>query len=313
MLRLVLTHDHEEQVFAVPKEGARLGSGPESDIVLRVRGVSRRHAVVRRVPGGIEVADLGSKNGILVERQRVEKTVLTPGLRIQIGAAWLEVEEVSTSEEALARIAQDSLELSPRPLPMTGVVGPEGDPERRSPADTALALAYHIAWTGVGLPEKRLDLLLRIKAALQAEAFATLEKTRTGRLRIWESVGQFSPAELKLLTSLARESRLTSPGEAPLKRAERHLLVERDSWFLAVRFGEERRARERWRKEFLQFIATQFFTPVRSLEDVDSAEASRVLQLTRGNVKRAAVLLEISRGKLYQLLGRLGLPKRWAR
>jgi hypothetical protein len=313
MIRLVATHGHEEQVFAVPEEGAMLGSGPECDIALRVRGVSRRHAVVKRVPGGIEVADLKSTNGILVERQRVEKTVLTPGFRVQIGAAWLEVEEVSTSEEALARLSQGSSESTPRPHPMTGAAGPERDPERRSPTDIALALAYHIARTGAGVPDRRMDLLIRIKAALQAEAFATLEKTRTGRLRIWESVGQFSEAELKLLTSLVKECRLTSPGEAPLKRAERCILVGRDSWFLAVRFGEEHQARERWRKEFLQFIASQFFKPVRSLGDVDSDEASRVFYLTRENVKRTAILLDVSRGKLYKLLRRLGLPKRWAR
>src|ERR671918_3004607 len=107
MLRLLAIHGKEEQVFAVPEGEATLGSAPGSNIPLRIHGVSRRHALVRRAPGGVEVVNLKSKNGVLVEGRKVNRAVLTPGLRVQIGSAWLALEEVPSSEEPLARAVQD--------------------------------------------------------------------------------------------------------------------------------------------------------------------------------------------------------------
>jgi hypothetical protein len=54
-----------ERVFAIPEGEARLGSTPENDMALCAPGVSRHHALVRPVPGGVEIMDLGSKNGLL--------------------------------------------------------------------------------------------------------------------------------------------------------------------------------------------------------------------------------------------------------
>jgi hypothetical protein len=163
---------------------------------------------------------------------------------------------------------------------------------------------------GVGLPENRTDLLLRIKSSLGAEAFATLGTTRFGNLRTWESVGTFTPQERKLFNSLVGDAPLGVRDEVMLKRSGKILLAGRGPWFLAAEFADEDSARERWRKEFLQFLASQFFLPVRSLDQVDLAETSRVLALTWGNRKRTSELLDISRGKLYSLLDRLGMLKR---
>src|SRR5262249_17994138 len=83
MYRLVATYAEQSPASEVPAEEACLGSAGDNDLVLRVRGVSRRHALIRRYPGGVEVIDLDSKNGLLVEGRRVERTILTPGLRVQ--------------------------------------------------------------------------------------------------------------------------------------------------------------------------------------------------------------------------------------
>jgi hypothetical protein len=310
MLRLLVTHGPEEQIFALPDGVAKLGSAGENDIVLRIPGISRRHALVRRHSGGVEINDLGSRNGLLVEGQRVRRAALTPELRIQIGAAWLEVEEVSTSEEAFTRLSQSSSGRPVSPSPMTASAEPLEASRSLSSEQAALTLAYHISQVGVGIPEKRADLLLRIKATLGAEAFATLERTRSGRLRIWEIVGTFSPAETKLLTPLAGDRRTTARDAVVLKREGKILLSGRDAWFLAAKFAEETLAREGWRKEFLRFLASQFFLPVRSLDDLDAAEAARVRGLTRGNKKRAAELLGICRNTMDKLLRSRGLPKR---
>lgn len=308
MLRLVVTHGQEEMIFAVPERVAKLGSARENDIALDIPGISRRHALVGPQAGGIEVIDRGSKNGLLVEGKRVKRAVLTPGLRAQIGAAWLEIEEVSTSEEAFARLSESPSEPPVRSSAMTTTVKPEGVSKSSSPDKAALDLAFHIAQVGVRLPEQRADLLIRIKAALGAEAFATLETTRFGRLRIWECIGTFSPRDMKLLTALSEG--ITTNEQVFLKRDKTNLLAGRKSWFLAASFPEESLAREGWRGEFLRFLASQFFLPVRSLDEVDASEVSRVYRLLGRNARKTAELLGVSPGKVYKFLRRLGLLKR---
>lgn len=310
MLRLLVIYGHSEQAFAIPQGEAHLGSAPENDIVVRVPGVSRRHALVRRCPGGIEITDLGSKNGLLVGGQRVPRTILTPGLRLQIGAAWFTVEEISTTGEVLAGLLQDSSEKKAYPSPGTATPEPIEDVERVTPDKAVLALAYHITQVGAGLPGTRADLLARIKATLQAEAFASFERISRGRLRILENVGEFSSEDTRLLASVAEDLGSPQHEQVVLKRIGSLLLTGRDAWFLGVRFTEEDVAREGWRKDFLRFLAHKFFLPVRSLDEVDAEEASRVLALVRGNKKRTATLLDISRGTLYKLLTDRSTPKR---
>jgi hypothetical protein len=305
MLRLLVTYDSEEQRFAIPEGGAKLGSASGNDIVLRIPGISRRHAVLRRRSGGVEVTDLGSTNRLLVEGERVSQAMLTPGLRLQIGYAWIEVRETSSSEQAFARLSEHRSGGSVRPPAMaTATAEPQEHLENPSPEEAALTLALYIAKVGVGQPEERADLLLRMKAALGAEAIATLDTTCQGRPRMWEKNGTFSPAEEEELSALAKRTRMTSGrGQAIMKRAGRTLIAGGDSWFLVARFAEEALAREDWRKEFLRFLASQIFAPVRRLRDVDRAEASRVLALARNNRSKAAELLGITRTTLYELLG----------
>ena len=310
MLRLLVTHRRNEQVFAVPEGETMLGSASGNDIILRIPGVSRRHALMRRCPGGVEILNQKSRNGILVAGQPVERTVLTPGLRVQVGEAWIEVEEATTMGEAMLRLLRDSSEGASGPPAMTAAVRPGEDPKPRTPSEVALALAYHIVQVGVGLPGNRADLLLRIKAALGAQALVTLERTRRGQLRILESAGKLLPSEITLLASLAKDVRTTAFDQVVLKRGEHLLLAGRESWLLAASFAEETLTREGWRRELLQFLASQFFMPVRSLDDLNVSEASRVLTLTRGNMRRTATLLKVSPGKLYKLLDRLSSPKR---
>ena len=309
MYRLLATHGYEEQVFPVPESEARLGSALENDIVLRATGVSRRHGLVRRLPEGVEILDLSSKNGLFVEGRRVKRAVLTPGLRLQIGAAWLEVEEVSSSEAVLFML-QDSPEQPSYQPSMTAIVQARVDPQSLSPADAALALAYHIGQVGVGLPGRRVDLLARIKATLGAEAFVSFDRTRHGVLRILEGEGRFSPEDTKLLASLAADARVAFPGQILLKRAGRLLLAGREPWFLGAGFSDDSFSQEGWRKDFLRFIAHQFFAPVRNLDDLSSAEACRVLALARGNKRRTASLLGVSPGTLYKLLSGCSRLKR---
>lgn len=63
-----------------------IGRDPRSDIVLTEESASRRHARIGRGDGGwFEVVDLGSRNGIVVGGERVERMTLLDGDAFTIG------------------------------------------------------------------------------------------------------------------------------------------------------------------------------------------------------------------------------------
>ena len=66
-----------------------IGRHSTNDITITDRMVSKRHAVVGRVKGQIVVKDLGSRNGTLVNGEKVEKAILVSGDRLKIGNAVL--------------------------------------------------------------------------------------------------------------------------------------------------------------------------------------------------------------------------------
>jgi hypothetical protein len=70
--------------------GLLIGRGSEADLRINDPGISRRHAQIRVNAGGpglqIDIVDLDSTNGILVNGQRVHHAVLQAGSRIEIGS-----------------------------------------------------------------------------------------------------------------------------------------------------------------------------------------------------------------------------------
>ena len=70
--------------------GLLIGRGSEADLRINDPGISRRHAQIRVNAAGqglqIDIVDLGSTNGILVNGQRVQHAVLQEGTRIEIGS-----------------------------------------------------------------------------------------------------------------------------------------------------------------------------------------------------------------------------------
>lgn len=71
--------------FTLDSDLVRAGRHPESDIFLDDITVSRRHAEIRREPGGYVVHDVGSLNGTYLNRERVESARLNDGDELQIG------------------------------------------------------------------------------------------------------------------------------------------------------------------------------------------------------------------------------------
>jgi FhaA, N-terminal domain/FHA domain len=70
--------------------GLVIGRGSDADLRINDPGISRRHAQIRVSAAGpqlkIDIVDLGSTNGVLVNGQRVQQAVLHEGSRIEIGS-----------------------------------------------------------------------------------------------------------------------------------------------------------------------------------------------------------------------------------
>ena len=109
-----------------------------ADITIEDPKLSRRHAVIRPVEGGVEVEDLGSLNGTTVDGQPITAPVrLTGGERLKLGDTTAEFElEVRDQPTRLdrtgAELGATVIELSPeRRAGQATAIGPTPD------ADTA--------------------------------------------------------------------------------------------------------------------------------------------------------------------------------
>jgi pSer/pThr/pTyr-binding forkhead associated (FHA) protein len=125
---------HKGTFFPVHQGDSLLGRSPECLIVLPSERVSREHAVVRRIHCGLEIEDLGSRNGTWVNGTRIRRaTVLQQGDEVQLGDDVLEVvlkpnaqipvtvsgvtsslsEESSRQRQVLERVEFDMSQLGP--------------------------------------------------------------------------------------------------------------------------------------------------------------------------------------------------------
>lgn len=102
MLRLAVHHEKSVRRYALPRAEAVLGSGDDCDLHAPFPGVSRRHATLRPLDGGILVTDLGSKNGLVRDGARLTEVILRPTETVRIGRAQLSLEEVDSSDAAVA-------------------------------------------------------------------------------------------------------------------------------------------------------------------------------------------------------------------
>ncbi|TDE30019.1 FHA domain-containing protein [Actinomadura sp. 6K520] len=71
--------------FLLDKDRTSAGRHPESDIFLDDVTVSRRHAEFSRQGHAFSVRDVGSLNGLYVNRQRIDQAALSGGDEVQIG------------------------------------------------------------------------------------------------------------------------------------------------------------------------------------------------------------------------------------
>jgi hypothetical protein len=93
-------------LFPVRSGELTLGRSSYASIVVNNPLASREHAIIRPVPGGLEVVDLGSKNGTFVNGARLEGSIpIGPGDRVKIGTDVLEIVQVAARDVASLRVA----------------------------------------------------------------------------------------------------------------------------------------------------------------------------------------------------------------
>jgi len=73
--------------FPLEREVVSLGRGSDNDISIQSESVSVHHAKMQRVPGGYELRDLGSTNGLKVDGQKLIFVKLRDGMTVRIGEA----------------------------------------------------------------------------------------------------------------------------------------------------------------------------------------------------------------------------------
>lgn len=102
MLRLTVHHEKSVRRYSLPRAEAVLGSGDDCDLHAPFPGVSRRHATLRPLDGGILVTDLGSKNGLVRDGAKLAEVLLRPSDSVRIGRALLALEQIDSSDAAVA-------------------------------------------------------------------------------------------------------------------------------------------------------------------------------------------------------------------
>src|SRR5262245_3984902 len=95
MFRVRWSHQGRDEVRSLTGGEVRIGRGNENEIVLPDFSVSRRHAELRHEVEGWAIHDLGSTNGLQVNRVAVKRALLRPGDKIKIGVFELAVEDAA--------------------------------------------------------------------------------------------------------------------------------------------------------------------------------------------------------------------------
>lgn len=83
--RLVVVGTGLEQSFALRRGSNEIGWLDENDIVLASPTVSKHHAIIHVYPNGVEIEDVGSTNGTLVNGMHISRAPLNPGDRLTFG------------------------------------------------------------------------------------------------------------------------------------------------------------------------------------------------------------------------------------
>ncbi|MCG8462327.1 MAG: sigma 54-interacting transcriptional regulator, partial [Holophagales bacterium] len=114
--RLRAEIEGETHHFPLASGQTIVGTGRDSDLVLAVRGVSRRHGCLEVLPNEVRVRDLESKNGTRVDGRRLPAGVdveVRAGSVLEFGPVTMELEAVEEEDAKLGLEVDTSSILDP--------------------------------------------------------------------------------------------------------------------------------------------------------------------------------------------------------
>jgi TolB protein len=113
----------------------RVGRELDNDVVLTDPRSSRHHAEIRRHANALEVKDLGSANGTLINQNRIDPETwvkITPGQTIQMAETTMVWEQALTSQATVAMKRQPVVapipSAEPAPVPVPAPAAPSQQP-----------------------------------------------------------------------------------------------------------------------------------------------------------------------------------------
>ncbi|MDB4964192.1 MAG: Flagellar regulatory protein FleQ [Myxococcales bacterium] len=97
-LRISVEDGPDRGTQCAPDDGASIAIGTSSDnaLVLTDPTVSRYHLELRRAAGGLQITDLGSRNGTWVGPVRIERAVVPAGTRLKLGDTMIAVDDAGS-------------------------------------------------------------------------------------------------------------------------------------------------------------------------------------------------------------------------
>jgi FHA domain len=116
MPRIVISApDRAPQPYRFPLDGqsVSLGRGEDNDVVIPCSSVSGHHAVMERVPGGFQLRDLNSTNGLTLDGVIQTIIPLANGVSVKIGQVPF---DFTLSEDELVTLAGESAALLEAPI-----------------------------------------------------------------------------------------------------------------------------------------------------------------------------------------------------
>lgn len=250
MLRLVISYDNHVHRIPLRSGTSTIGAAQDNDVVIACTGVSRHHATATRSGNTLVVEDAGSKNGLLVKGQRLDRVELSAGDSVQLGRALVHLEQLSTSDAELAlHIKRHS---SSHQSPGGGTESTE-----MAGSDTARAMRWlreaedpGAAIAGV----RRRELLREAREIVQADVIALCSVSPDGHIAFHEIDGTLpSEDESELLASTVRELRSATPLHA-VRRHEWTIVPLRRGGAVAVHVS----SRTDW-SAFLEFVVLRLF------------------------------------------------------
>jgi diguanylate cyclase (GGDEF)-like protein len=86
---VVLSGSNVGEMYRIEKDSIVIGRGDRVDVRLVDDGISREHARLTKVEGGIDLIDLGSTNGTYCNGKKVDRERLTEGDKILLGSTTI--------------------------------------------------------------------------------------------------------------------------------------------------------------------------------------------------------------------------------